>query len=141
MKRNGKYSGRAMSITGGATFGAGCALLWTLAGSALLAWLIHTQKLAEERVGYGSMVILLSASVMGSLVSYGKTKRQRLVTCLSSAGIYLMMLLGMTAFFWGGQYTGIGVTALLVIAGSGASVLVSMERERRGVRKTRKIRI
>ena len=141
MGKNGYGNGRAMSIPGGVVLGGIWGLIWTLIGSGLLGWLIHTEKLAEHTTGYGSMMILLSASILGSLISYRKTKRQRILVCLGAGGVYLLMLIGMTALFFGGQYTGFSVTALLIMGGSLASVFLTMEHENRKGRKGRKIRI
>lgn len=141
MKQNSLQKGRATSIPAGALIGAMYALIWTLLTSGVLGWLIYTEKMAEENIGYGSMVILLTASVLGALVSYGKVKRQRAVACLSAGGIYLLILLAITALFFGGQYTGVGVTSVLVIGGSGVAIFVSMERGNRKRGVGRKIRI
>ena len=138
MKRNGIAKGRAMSIPGGARLGAVYSILWTLTASSLLSWLIHTQKLEEQAIGYGSMVILLSASIVGAVISYRKVKRLRVAACFSAGGIYYLILLGITAIFFGGQYTGMGVTALLVLGGSATAIFMSMEHSRG---KGRKIRI
>ena len=138
MKKKPLRTGRAMTIPGGALLGAGSALLWTLITSGLLGWLIHTEKLTEDTVGYGSMLILLTASILGSSVSYRKTKRQRAISCLSAGGCYLLFLFSITAMFFGGQYTGIGVTVLLVLGGTAAAIFLGLEHAQG---KGRKIRI
>ena len=135
MNHGAMHKGRAMTIPGGALLGAVYALLWTLMASGLLGWLIQTEQLAEKSVGYGSMVILLSASMLGAGMAYRKVKHQRAIVCLTSGGIYLMLLLAVTALFFGGQYSGFGVTVFLIMGGSAATIFLGMERKRGRERK------
>lgn len=141
MNGNRKNDGRAMTLPGGSLAGAFCALMWTLAAAGILSWLIQKEYLSENAVGYGSMIILLSASVIGGIAAQKKVKRRRLACGLLSGLEYFLMLLAMTALFFGGQYRGFGVTALLVFGGSGASVFFGMEGERRRGGRKRKIRV
>ena len=135
MNHGAMHKGRAMTIPGGALLGAVYALLWTLIASGLLGWLIQTEQLAEKSVGYGSMVILLTASMLGAGMAYRKVKHQRAIVCLTSGGIYLMLLLAVTALFFGGQYSGFGVTVFLIMGGSAATIFLGMERKRGRGRK------
>ena len=140
MKTYGKNRGRAMPLPMGAALGALYGFLWTLIGSGILSWMFHKEWVEMESVGYGSMVILLTASILAGLTGYRKVKRRRLLTCISSGMGYLLMLLALTALFFGGQYSGVGVTALLILGGSAAAVFIGMESER-GNRKGRKIHV
>ena len=135
MNHGAMHKGRAMTIPGGALLGAVYALLWTLMASGLLGWLIQTEQLAEKSVGYGSMVIFLTASMLGAGMAYRKVKHQRAIVCLSSGGIYQMLLLAVTALFFGGQYYGFGVTVFLIMGGSAATIFLGMERKRGRERK------
>ena len=141
MKRNGSHNGRASTVPGGMIFGAMVGFVWTLILSGILGWLIHRQIFDEMTLGYGSMAILLTASVLAAKVSYGKIQRQRAIACLGAGAVYLLILVGITAFFFGGQYSGFGVTALLVLGGSGAAVFLTMERQNRKTGRGRKIRL
>lgn len=126
MVRNQKPTGKAVSIPAGVGIGTLAALGWTLLCAAVLAKLMEMEILPENAVGYGAMMILLSGSFLGSLLAVQKVKSRRLqVSMLTAAGFYLS-LLAMTALFFGGQYTGMGVTGLLVFGGSGTSVLMGM---------------
>lgn len=126
MVRNRKPMGTAMSMPAGVVIGTLAALGWTVLWAAILAKLMEWETLPEDAVGYGAMVILLSGSFLGSLTAVWKVKSKRLqVSMLTAAGYYLS-LLAMTALFFGGQYTGMGVTGLLIVGGSGTSVLLGM---------------
>ena len=97
----------------------------TLAGSAIVSSLIMGQKIGEGSMVACSMLIKLLAAIIGSWCAVAISKQQRLqVALLSSAGYYLV-LLATTALFFGGQYTGLGISALIVFAGCGLVILIS----------------
>ena len=127
-----RRTGRASSMAAGLTFGAGTALAITIRGSAILAKLVDGEWLEEGNVGYGIMGMLLLASYLAAMVSYGKIKRQRLLVCLSTGGIYFGLLLSITALFFGGQYSGVGVTALLIVCGAILAILPGFSQKRGG---------
>ena len=140
MKRFSKNEGRALSLPAGAVFGGIVALIWTLLSAGILAWLVDGEQIGTSSVGYGSMGILLSASALGASLAWRKVRRQRMVTCLCSGGVYLLLLLGITALFFGGQYTGFGVTVLLILGGSGMASFAGAGQGSRTGRRYRKIR-
>lgn len=140
MTKDRNLTGRAMTLPGGAALGALYAFVWTLVSSGILAWLVHSQRIPETAIGYGSMVILLTASVLGAWIAYKKVKRQRAAVSAAAGGMYFIMLLALTALFFGGQYTGVGVTALLILGGSAAAALLGMGKGRSSNPKIRKIR-
>ncbi len=140
MVTNRKSSGRAMTLPGGVLMGACAAMLWTIGGAALTALLIDREVLAQTAIGYGSMVILLTASILGSSLAWQKVKHQRAVVCLCAGAAYFLMLLAATALFFGGQYHAVGITAALILAGSGSVVLMGLGKGNRPARKMRKIR-
>lgn len=123
MVRNQKPTGRAVSVPAGLATGAAFALVWTIAGAMLIAKLVDSEVMKQESIGYGAMVILVSASFSGAMLSYGRIKRQRVQMCLISGGIYFLLLAAMTSLFFGGQFSGAGVTVILVLAGSAAAIL------------------
>lgn len=128
MVTNRKPTGRASSIPGGLAMGAVFCIAWTLLGAMLFAKLIDSGTIAETAIGYCAAGILLTGAFGGAMVSYWKIKRQRMVVCLASGAIYLLALLASTALFFGGQYSAVGVTALLILAGSGAAALLGLGR-------------
>ena len=93
----------------------------------------------QTAIGYGAMIILLAASTIGASISAWKIKRLRLQVCLLSGVAYYAALLCITALFFGGQYQGMGVTALVVLAGTGVAILLSTrEKKTRKYRKGRR---
>lgn len=131
---NQKPTGRAMSMPGGLAFGGFCSLVVTLIFAAILAKLIEAETLPETSIGYGVMALLLLASFVGALVSSGRIKRQRLLVCLASGLIYFLLLLSMTALFFGGQYSAVWQTALLVLCGSMLAAMMRLQEKRGGKR-------
>lgn len=111
----------------------------TLVGVAVLAWLIHKERMAMDSVGYGIMALLLIASFLGAVTAHRKIRRRRMVVCTVSGITYLGMLLCIPALFFGGEYSGVLVTALLVAAGSFCAGLLGL-RQGRGAGR-RKIKI
>ena len=136
---NRKVTGKASSIPAGLALGGFVSLLITLILAGIIAKLVSTEKLAEENIGYGVMVLLFTASAAGAITANTRIKRQRLaVSCLSGL-VYMGILLSITALFFGGQYEAVGVTALLVLGGSLVTALVNFKAGRGG--KRRKIRV
>lgn len=122
----GKTTGRTMSMPEGLAVGGGISLGITLAGTALLAILVDKQIMEMERVGYGILVMLLLGAFLGAMAAYSKIRRRRMLVCLASGAVYMGLLLAITALFFGGQYTGVGTTALVILAGSVTAALLGL---------------
>ena len=139
MTVNRKVTGTAVSMPAGIAIGCVVSLLLTLAGSSLAAKLISDEILKDTAIGYGSMLIVLLASALGAVTAISKVKRRYLQVCLLSGVSYYGLLLCITALFFGGQYQGMGVTAMLVLAGVGSVVLLgTKEKKTKNFRKGRK---
>lgn len=132
---NRNNTGRATSIPAGLAFGVGVNLVITILAAIVLAKLVDLEKMPWENIGYGILVLIVAASFLGSMAAYGKIKHQRLMICLLSGVIYFGILLSFTALFFGGQYEAVGVTALLILAGSGSAGLLGLRENRGGKRK------
>lgn len=128
-----------MTIQGGLAVGAAVNLGMTILLSALLAKLLQTGVLAQNQTGYGVMVLLLLASFFGAAVAQGRVKHRRMMVCMLSGGVYYLSLLAITALFFGGQYTAMGVTALVVLAGCGTAALLCTRKGRGGNVRHRKL--
>lgn len=139
MTVNRKVAGTAVTMPVGIAIGWEISIAVTLVGSVLVAKLISDEILQSTAIGYGVMLILLLASVLGAVVSIAKVQRRRLQVCLLSGAVYYASLLACTALFFGGQYQGMGVTALVVLAGVGTVVLLGCrEKKQKKYRKGRR---
>lgn len=135
----GKATGRTLSMPAGLAVGGLTSLGITLGGSAILAWLIHREMMEMENVGYWILGMLLAASFFGAMTAWRKIRRRRMLVCAASGAVYMGILLAVPALFFGGKYSGVWVTALVVLAGSLAAGLLGL-RQGRGARR-RKIKI
>lgn len=140
MVANQKVTGRALSMPAGIGMGLALCIGVTLVGSALVGWLVSREILPYSGIGYGSMGILLSASILGAWMAVSRVKRQRLVVCLVLGLTYYLVLLSVTALFFGGEYSGMGVTALVILAGCGTVALLGLKGERGAKRRRPKFR-
>lgn len=135
---NRKVTGTASSLPAGIGFGLLLSLGITLLGCALIAYLMLTQKLQEEAVGYASIVVLALASAAGAFLSAGMIKRMRAQVCLMTGAGYYLALLGCNALIFGGQYAGLGVTAIVVFLGCGCAAIFGMIRQKGSKAKFKK---
>ena len=139
MKTKNKQTGKAASIPAGATFAAITSLGISAIGSLLVSWLVAGDRMKWESVGYGIMVILFLASFLGALIASSMVRHRRGVVCMLAGVTYYVCLLSLTALFFGGRYYGMGVTALMIVAGSGCAALV--ETGGKGQRNYRKYKV
>ena len=121
-----KSSGRTTSVPMGIAVGLTGSITLLLILSAIIAWIIGKGILDCQNIGYAVMIMLLSTSVAGSAISYGKIKRRKLMVCIISGASYFVFLLLITALFFGAQYTAVGETALLILCGSMIFALVTV---------------
>lgn len=134
-----KTTGRASSIPAGLAAGITVSFLITLFGVILTAKLIEEEIFKEDYVGYAVMVILITASFAGAIISRNRIKRQYLIVCGLSGILYFLMLLSITALFFGGQYEAVGVTGILIFGGSMLPLLI--QNRKKTSDKRRKIRL
>ena len=135
---NRKATGRASSMPIGVLAGGAWAFAGTMLTSAVLAKLVDMEIIPQDKIGYGIMVLLLLCAFLGANEACRRVKRQYLIVSAISAGFYYSMLLSVTALFFGGQYSVMGVTAVLVLCGS--LLAVFLRSGNREGRKRRKIR-
>lgn len=137
MVLNKKVTGKAVAMPTGLALGTGICLLITLAGAAVLAWLVNGESLGENGIGYGAIIILGLSSVCGAWTAAGSIKRRRVQVCMLTGLLYYLVLLAMTALFFGGQYQGMVVTAVVIFIGSGTVSLLGVKGK--SVRKMSKL--
>lgn len=137
---NRKVTGTASSMPAGLALGLCASLAVTIVGSILAANLVLRETIPENGIGYCSMVILLLSSVLGAVVSVNRIKHRRLYVCALSGVVYYGALLATTALFFGGQYQGMGVTAMMVLAGCGAVALLGLKGEKKGSSRGQKFK-
>ncbi len=112
-----KVSGKALGIPAGIAIGDLVSLIISIAGAAVSAWLVSSGKIGEGGIGYAAMIVVALAAAVGAWISTALIKRLRLQMCMLSGGCYFLTLLAITALFFGGQYQGIGVIAIVILCG------------------------
>lgn len=137
MAMNRKISGRPKTLPAGILLGWLGSLSVTLAGAAILAYLISGEKISQNGIGVWSMIVLILACALGCWIAAALTKSRRLMVCGVTAAIYYLSLIGMTALFFGGQYEGMGVTALAVLAGAVIVILLGIVTNKQGKHKVK----
>ena len=131
MRVNRKPTGRAVSVPVGLGWGLLTSVVITLSGCLLTAHLINREILSWEQSGYSVMAILLFSAWAGAAVTAGKIKRRKAMMCLGAGTSYFLLLMAMTALFFGGHYSGVGETGLMIFCGSTLGILTGI-REKRG---------
>ncbi len=114
-------------------------LIVTVIGAAILTFLIVGERLAMESLPSAVVAVLLLAALIGAWVTIRMTGEKPLMMALLSGAVYLVSLLCMTALFFGGQYQGVPVTALVVLGSSLAAALFSLRRS--GAKRKKRYRI
>ena len=138
MTINQKVTGTAVTMPVGICIGCVVSTALTILGAGLVAKLIDMEVLRENAIGYGAMMIILLASISGAGIAVTKIKKRMLQVSAMVGLLYYAMLLAMTALFFGGQYQGMGVTALMILAGCGVVVLIAgREKKTKRYRKGR----
>ena len=140
MRVNRKPSGTASTMPAGLAWGGVVAGCITLAGALVTSELIGREVLSWDHSGYAMMIVLMISSWAGSMTAAGKIRRRRLLVCLASGMIYFLLLLAATALFFGGRYSGVGETALLILCGSLLGVFIDNSGKTGSSRTKRRIR-
>lgn len=116
MRKNIKGMGTAVGVPVGLSIGVLTSIVITILGAAAIAGLAATERIGEGSIGHAAKIIPALAAALGAWSSVALVKRLRLQMCMMTGGSYYLILLAMTALFFGGQYQGMGMTALIVLA-------------------------
>lgn len=138
MTSKSKMTGRAVSIPAGLAQGWAVAAGVMLGMAALLALLIHTERMAMEDLGYGMTAMYLLSSFLGALAACIRIKRQQMLMGLLAGAVQFGFLLLVTALFFGGQYDAVWVAGLLIFLGSAAAGAIGIRQGRGGGRRRRR---
>ena len=134
-----KISGRAPSLWRPAAAGVALGTAWTLVCAMIIAKLVDNEVLPMEKVGYGSMVTVLSAVFMGASLAGKKAGHMVVQASVIAGAAYFLCLILVNAMFFGGSYMGMGVTFLLVIFATAMALLAAGKGSGRKHRKRYKI--
>lgn len=110
----------------GVGIGVMVALLLSLGGCAVVAYLISNGYISQSAMKIYAAIILMLSAFIGALIAYGRVKKQRLQISVITAAVYYLCLLAITALFFGGQFAGAGTGAIVVILGCCAAALLGI---------------
>ena len=113
-------------------FGAGIGTVMLLTMTGLAAWLLHRDLVSPEWADYLAAGILILSSFLAARTAGASVERWR-NGVLTAAGMWLILALIHCAVF-GGALDGAGATALAIIGGTGAAVLLNRGGKRSGKR-------
>lgn len=114
------------------------ALVLSLAGAGLLAYLILAEKLPYSAMGYGSVLILALAALIGCRAAGGTSEGKGAVVSAVTALGFLLLLLGIHWLFFEGKLSGILGTAAAIGAGGAIASIPGLKGKKSGG-KRRKI--
>lgn len=137
MVTNKMTFGKAGSYLKGISIGTVVALALTMCYAILMSQLVLTDKIDVSALGYGSMILLPLASAVSAWIAVGIIKRKRMQVCIISGGTYFAMLGLINIFFFGGQFNGGLITAVLILVGVLCVGLLGMKGERGSRKKYR----
>lgn len=120
-----KITGQAPSLVKSTAAGVFFGAAWTLVCAMVIAKLLDSEVISMDKVGYASMASVLSAVFVGATLA-GRRAGHMVVqaAAISGAGYFVCLLL-VNALFFGGSYTGLGVTLILVVLATGLSILAA----------------
>lgn len=106
-----------------------CGILAALAGVLILAWLISTGKIKEETLEYGIMILSILTAIVVSSTAIKQVQRHILLISTGSCLCSLIVLLGINALFFDGNYEGVGVTLLMMLGTGVAVALIALKHQ------------
>lgn len=104
----------------------------TVLGTVAGAYLIQKEMIQQQNIGIVVTAVLTLSSAAGTFAAMSTAKRMILQTSILSGVSYFLLLLSMTALFFGGQYDGIMADALAIMAGCSVAALLNILPNKRG---------
>ena len=116
MKTSQSRKGRSIPLS--ILVGIGASILLTLIVAAIAALLLASERIGIHAVSAIASITVATAAGIGSWVSAKLAEKQRMQVCLITGTGYFLLLLAMTALFFGGSYGQVPVRLLFVLLSS-----------------------
>lgn len=94
-------------------------------GVMIITLLLSNETIAEAVIGYAVLLTTLISVVVGTVVTVLLVKSRVFVLSLCTSSAFFLLLLALTAMFFGGQYSGVPATLLVIIGGSVGVALIT----------------
>ena len=127
-----------MKIPKGIGLGVAVSFVSTIIMAAIGALLLSTEKLGEGQESLITVISMLLASALGAITAIGITAAKRLPVCLATGAGYFLTLLAITALFFGGMYSGVGESGLVIMAGVLSVALLSLNSKKSNKKRRKK---
>ena len=131
MAKKRKLFSKGLTAPVAVALGVAISMAVMLLGALLMAYLVLKGSISMDALGIAAAVVLAIASALGSwCASILNAEKRFLVTALTAL-VFFLMLLGITAVFFDGMYSGLCFTALVILAGAGVTLLPKLQKNPR----------
>lgn len=130
-----QINAKQVSLPVGIAIGILISAVISVISATLLAGLVDAETMQLDALMPAIAVVHLIATFVGAWISYLLTKQMRLLVSAITAGGYLIILCGMTALIFDGQYEGFWPTLLMVLIGMVLSILPGIKGRKGHIRK------
>lgn len=111
--------------------GIGIAMLYAmavmLAGTLVLTWLLSTERIQEGAISYGVMIVLILSAGAASGAAIYHVRQNVLPVSVGTCFSLIIVLLGMNALFYDGNYDGVGATTIMILSTGIAVAMVALK--------------
>jgi len=118
--------GKAVSVPKGLGISLIVNAVITILLSIFISVMISQERITWEASGYWIMIMLLLSSFLGAKAAIISIKTQTLLTAFMSGILYWGALLCSTGLFFGGNYSSVFETAILIAAGSLTAAMINI---------------
>lgn len=124
-----KMSGKGVSIPAGIAIGVVASIAVMLIGALVMAYWVIRETVPMDGIGFGTACILIISSALGAWIATVLSKQKKLLVCGLTALMFYLVLLSVTAVFFDGMFSGMGITALMILIGAGGALLPGMRKK------------
>lgn len=114
------YKSKDISLPFAVCAGTGVGVLVMVIGVFLITLLIHNETIESNSIGYFVLADTFISAMLGCITSIIIAKRKMLIISLLTSIAIMVVFVSITALFFGGQFSGVPVT-FVVIIGAGIS--------------------
>jgi hypothetical protein len=125
VSKAGNTTKKNVNLPLGIGIGLSVALILTLIGAVVVTSMLSAQQMEVEAMDFGIVPVQFIATFAGATVSMVCIGKMKMQVSLITAGMYLLVLLAANAIFFGGAYSGVGGSTLVVAISGVAAAFVS----------------
>lgn len=123
-----EYQKKEKNTAAAVLTGVGVSIVVTFVGTLAIALLVMKETISDQSIGYCVLGLTLAASMVGSITTTQILKSKLLIVSLATSVTFALVLLSVTAMFFGGEYRGVAITLPVIIGGGISAVLFSWKK-------------